>query len=77
MDAMTKAITILGAIAGLVLLGYGLWLWGYNDFPTNALIPYKNTFATNPIHTAYIGVLILSGSIIQGALRYGWFNPKS
>ena len=77
MEAILKILTILGAIAGIAISGYGVWLWAISGFPINELIPYKNTFATNPIHISYIGVAIFMGSVIHGVLKYDWLNSKS
>ena len=77
MKSNLKILTILGAIVGISVSGYGVWLWASRDFPINELIPYKNTFATNPIHISYIGIVIFIGSIIHGVLKYGWLNSKS
>jgi len=77
METVRKALTIFGMLIGLAILVYGLWLWAQYGYPLNELIPYKNTFGTNPIHFSYIGLVIVIGSVFHGALKYGWFNFKS
>lgn len=77
MESAPKIVTILGVIVGIAISGYGVWLWANSGFPTNDLFPYKNTFATNPIHVSYIGVAILIGSVIHDVLKYGWFHSES
>ena len=75
-EAVLKTVTILGAIAGIAISGYGVWLWVNTGFPINDLIPYKNSFAKNPIHVLYIGLAIFTGSVIHGFLKHGWFNSE-
>ena len=74
MEAMLKILTISCALIGVILFGYGIWIWMNSGFPISNLIPYKNTFATNPIHLSYIGAVIFFSATVHGILRHGWFK---
>ena len=69
-------LSIAGFVLGFLLIVFGFILWGQNGFPTTELIPYKNTFGSNPIHLTYLGVFISTGFAIHGFLKHGWFNQN-
>lgn len=62
---MRKVLSIIILVAGIVLVLWGCIIWNKEGMPVTGLIPYKNTFGTNPIHASYLGILFIAYDLFE------------
>ena len=62
---MRKVFSIIILVTGATLTLWGGISWYQNGMPVTELIPYKNTFGTNPIHLSYLGVLVVAYGLYE------------
>jgi len=66
---MRKLISILAIVLGVGMLIYSGVNWVHEGFPMNDLIPYKNTFGSNPLHGVYLSLILLAFGTFEWLLQ--------